>query len=160
VTDAVSRYRGVRAAAALAFGGLAVLAGLDVLGLVVADRWRGDHTFVDVVFWALVALGAVLVVGMVRALVQIVRQPVVLRMDRDGYRVGRQSGATGVRHAPWRDVERVRREQRAGREYVVVQLRSAGSTQIPVRAIAAPPDAWLADLDDRLNQAHGQRRLT
>src|SRR5262245_33900689 len=54
VTDAVTRYRGVPAAAVLAFGGVALLAGGCVVALVVTDRWRDDSTAVAVVFWALV----------------------------------------------------------------------------------------------------------
>jgi hypothetical protein len=160
VTDAVTRYRGDRASAVLAFGGLTMLAGLDVLGLVVADRWRDDNLGAAVGFWTLVAIGAVLLAGLVRAVTQIVRPPVVLALEPNGYRVGRQSGATGVRRATWTEIERVRRDQRDGREYVVVEVRSRGSTEIPVRSIATPADEWLADLDDRLNRAHGQRRLT
>jgi hypothetical protein len=159
VTDAVTRYRGDRASAVLAFGGLTMLAGLDVLGLVVADRWR-DNIGGAVAFWTLVAIGVVLVAGLVRAVTQIVRPPVVLSLEPNGYRVGRQSRATGVRRATWTEIERVRRDQRDGREYVVVQVRSRGSTEIPVQSIATPADEWLADLDDRLNRAHGQRRLT
>jgi MFS family permease len=160
VTDAVSRHRGVRAAAVLAFGGLTMLAGLDLIGLVVADRWRDDSTVATAVFWTLVAIGVVLLAGMVRAAIQILRQPTVLRLDSTGYRVSRQSGATGVRQASWTAVERVRRDRIDDREYVVVQLRTGGSTRIPVRAVATPVATWLAEVDDRLNRAHGQRRLT
>jgi hypothetical protein len=160
VPDAVSRHRGVRAVAVLAFGGLALIAGADVLALAVVDRWRDDSVIAAVAFWLLVGVGAVLLVGMLRSIVQIIHQPTVLQLDDSGYRVSRQSGATGIRRADWTDVQRVRQDRRDGREYVVVQLHSGGSTQIPVRAIATPRDVWIADLDDRLNRAHGQRRLT
>lgn len=159
-TDAVTRYRGVRAVAVLGFGGLALLAGIDVLALVITDRWRDDNGLATAAFWVLAAIGVVLLAGIVRAVVQIVRQPTVLRLDAAGYRVGRQSGSTGVRRAAWSEVERVRRDQVDGRECVVLQLRTGGSTQIPVRSIAAPRQEWLAELDTRLNRAHGQRRLT
>jgi MFS family permease len=160
VPDAVTRHRGVRAVAVLAFGGLALIAGVDVLALAIVDRWRDDNVLAAAAFWLLVALGAVLLVGMIRSIVQIIRQPTVLRLDASGYRVSRQSGATGIRRAVWTDVKRVRRDRRDGREYVVVQLHAGGSTQIPVRAVATPRDEWIAELDDRLNRAHGQRRLT
>jgi MFS family permease len=160
VPDAVSRHRGVRAVAVLAFGGLALIAGVDVLALAVVDRWRDDNVIAAVAFWVFVAVGVVLLVGMIRSVVQIIRQPTVLRLDASGYRVSRQSGATGIRRAAWSDVKRVLQDRRDGRAYVVVQLRSGGSTQIPVRAVATPSDVWIADLDDRLNRAHGQRRLT
>lgn len=164
MTDAagvtVTRYRAVRASAVLAFGGLALLAGVDVLALMVADRWRGDHALVDVAFWTLVAAGLLVVAGLVRAVAQIVRQPTVLRLDSTGYRVGRQSGSTGVRRARWSEVERVRRERRDDREYLVIQLRTGATTQVPVRAIAAPRQEVFAEFDARLNRAHGQRRLT
>jgi hypothetical protein len=156
----VTSYRGVRATAVLAFGGLALVAGVDVLALVVADRWRDDHGAVAVAFWILVAIGIVLAAGLVRAGVQIARQPTVLRLDATGYRIGRQSGATGVRQARWTDVERVRRDHRDGREYVVLDLRNGDATHLPVRSVAAPRAEVLAELDARLNQAHGQRRLT
>lgn len=158
--DAVIRYRGVRVAAVLSFGGLAMLAGVDVLALVLADRWRGDNGLATAAFWVLVAIGIVLLAGLLRAVIQIVRQPTVLRLDATGYRVGRQSGASGVRQATWHEVERVRRDHHDGREQVVIQLRTGGATKIPVRAIAAPRQEWLDELDTRLNRAHGQRRLT
>jgi hypothetical protein len=160
VTDAVSRYRGVRAAAVLAFGGVALLAGACVIALVVVERWRHDNAVVAVTFWALVVIGVALAIGLVRAAIQIGRQPTALRLDATGYRIGRQSGATGARRADWHDVERVRTEQRDGGEVVEIQLHSGGSTRIPVSAIGVPRDEWLTDLDDRLNRAHGQRRLT
>jgi hypothetical protein len=160
VTDAVSRHRGVRAVAVLAFGGFALIAGVDVVALVVVDRWRDDNAIAAVAFWLLVGVGVVSLVGMARSIIQIVHQPTVLRFDALGYRVSRQSGATGTRRAAWADVQRVRQDRRDGREYVVVQLRTGASTQIPVRAVATPREEWIADLDDRLNRAHGQRRLT
>ncbi len=160
MTDAVTRYRGVRAAAVLAFGGVALLAGGCVLALVLTDRWRDDSTAVAVVFWALVVIGVVLAVGLVRAAIQMVRQPTVLRLDPTGYRVNRRSGATGVRRADWRSVERVRTERRAGRDWVIIQLTTGATTEIPAGVVATPRNEWLADLDARLNKAHGQRRLT
>jgi hypothetical protein len=160
VTDDVTRYRGVRAVAVLGLGGIVLLSGVDVLAMVIADRWREDHAVANVVFWTLVGLGVVLLAGLLRAVAQIVRQPTVLRLDATGYRVTRQSGATGVRQASWTDVERVTRDHRDGREYVVVQLRTGATTQIPVRAVAVRRQELLAELDERLNRAHGQRRLT
>ena len=160
MTDAVTRYRGVRAAAVLAFGGLALLAGADVLALVIADRWRTDDGVANAAFWILAAIGLVLLLGLVRAVVHLVRQPTVLRLDETGYRVGRQAGSTGVRAAAWSEVERVRRDHRDGREYVVIKLRDGRATELPVRAVAAPLRDLLAELDDRLNRAHGQRPLT
>ena len=136
MSDAVSRHRGVRAVAVLAFGGLALVAGVDVIALVVVDRWRDDSAIAAVAFWILVAIGVVLLVGIARSIVQIVRQPTLLRLDDSG------------------------QEPRDGREYVVIDLHSGASTQIPVRAVATPRDEWIGDLDDRLNRAHGQRRLT
>lgn len=158
-SEAVTRYRGVRAAAVLGFGGLALLAGIDVLALLLVDRWRDDNGLANAAFWGLAGLGLVLLVGLLRSVVQIVRQPTVLRVDADGYRVSRQSGPTGVRRGRWSEVERVRRDHRDGRECVIIQLRTGGQTQIPVGSVAAPRQEWLAELDARLNRAHGQRRL-
>jgi hypothetical protein len=160
VTDAVTRYRGVPAAAVLAFGGVALLAGGCVLAMVVTDRWRDDSTVVAVAFWTLVVIGVGLAVGLVRTAIQMVRQPTVLRLDPTGYRVSRRSGATGVRRADWRSVERVRTERRDGRDWVIIQLTTGATTEIPAGVVATPRTEWLADLDARLNKAHGQRRLT
>ena len=160
MTDAVTRYRGVPAAAVLAFGGVALLAGGCVLALVVTDRWRDDNTVVAVVFWTLVVIGVALAIGLVRGAIQIVRRPTMLRFDPTGYWVSRRSGAVGVRRADWRSVERVRTERRDGRDWVVVQLTTGATTEIPAGAVATPRAEWLADLDARLNKAHGQRRLT
>lgn len=160
MTDTVTRYRGVPAAAYLAFGGTALLAGGCVVALVIVDHWRDDRTILDALFWVLVALGIVLAVGLIRAAIQIARQPTVLRFDATGYRVSRQSGAKGVRRAEWREVERVRTDRVDGRDCVVIQLTTGATTNIPLAAVATPRTEWLADLDDRLNKAHGQRRLT
>lgn len=160
MTDTVTRYRGVPAAAYLAFGGTALLAGGCVVAMVIVDRWRDDSPILEALFWVLVAVGVVLAVGLVRAAIQIARQPTVLRFDTTGYQVSRQSGAKGVRRAEWREVERVRTEQRDGRVWIVIQLTTGATTQIPSSAVATPRLEWLADLDDRLNKAHGQRRLT
>jgi MFS family permease len=160
VTDAVTRYRGVPAAAVLAFGGVALLAGGCVLALVVTDRWRDDSTAVAVVFWTLVVVAVALAIGLIRAAIQIVRQPTVLRFDPSGYRVSRRSGAIGVRRADWRTVERVRTERRDDRDWVVIQLTTGATTEIPAGVVATPRTEWLAELDARLNKAHGQRRLT
>ena len=160
MTDTVTRYRGVPAVAYLAFGGVALLTGGCVVALVIVDRWRADSTILDVLFWLLAAVGVVLAVGLVRAAIQLARQPTVLRFDATGYRVSRQSGAKGVRRAEWREVERVRTDRIDGRDCVVLQLTTGATTQIPIGAVATPRAEWLADLDDRLNKAHGQRRLT
>jgi len=160
VTDAVTRYRGVPAAALLALGGTALLAGGSAVALVLADRWRDDSVVVSVLFWILVPVGVVLAVGLIRAAVHVVRQPTVLRFDATGYRVSRQSGATGVRRADWREVERVRTDRSDGRDWVVIQLTTGESTRIPAGVVGAPRKEWLTDLDTRLNKAHGQRRLT
>jgi hypothetical protein len=153
-----SRYHVVRAASAMALGGLAVMAGVLFLVLLLVTSVRGEGTAWSVLWWTLVTCGVVLGLGLLRGLWRLARLPVGIRLDERGYMIDPLVGA-GVRAATWTDVVRVEAVQRAGESGAVVHLRDGGTTRIVARMVAEPSDTWLRDFDARLNRAHGQRRL-
>jgi hypothetical protein len=153
-----SRYHVVRAASAMALGGLAVMAGGLFLVMLVVSQVRGNGTGWSVLWWVLVTAGVVLGVGLLRALWRLARPPVGIRLDERGYTIDPLVGA-GVRSAAWSDVVRVEAVQQAGQAGAVVHLRDGGTARIVARMVAEPSGRWLRDFDARLNQAHGQRRL-
>ena len=156
--SAPSRYHVVRATSVMALGGLALMAGVVFLAMVLFSSVRGDGTGWSVAWWVLVALAVVLAIGLVRALWRLVRPPVGIRLDDTGYRVDALVGA-GTRSARWREVSRVESVDRAGELGVVVHLHDGSTTRIVARMVSEPPRVWLRDFDTRLNRAHGQRRL-
>ena len=153
-----SRYHVVRATSVMALGGLALMAGVLFLAMLVVGVVRGDGPLWSVLWWVLVALAVVLAIGLVRALWRLARPPVGIRLDDTGYRIDALVGA-GTRSALWRDVSRVESVDRAGEVGVVVHLNDGSTTRIVARMVAEPPLVWLRDFDTRLNRAHGQRRL-
>ena len=156
--SAPSHYHVVRATSVMALGGLALMAGVVFIAMLVARSVRGDGTAWSVLWWVLVTLAVVLAVGLLRALWRLARPPVGIRLDDHGYQVDTLVGA-GIRSAAWRDVSRVETVDRADEVGVVVHLHNGSTTRIVARMVAEPPLVWLRDFDTRLNRAHGQRRL-
>lgn len=107
-----------------------------------------------------VMLGGI-VVGVLAFLVGglfLTRRATVVRLDDAGYRVRLVRGA-GVKQARWTDVEDVVATTVGGERCVVLRLRNGGTTTIPVRLLAASPDAFVKDLQGHLNRGHGYRRI-
>ena len=156
--QAVSRYHVVRATAVMALGGLAVLTGVLFLAMLGVRALRDNARFWDILWWILLVLAVILALGLLRALWRVVRPPVTLTLDDEGYQVDALVGA-GTMEASWSDVMRVESVERNGDTGVVVHLRDGGTTRIVARMLAEPMGTLLADLDTRLNRAQGQHRL-
>lgn len=109
--------------------------------------------------WVVLAVGVVLVLLAMGVGFVLSRKAVVLRLDDAGYRVRLVRGA-GVKQARWKDVEDVVATEVAGERCVVLRLRDGGTTTVPVRVLAGPPDDFVRDLQSHLNQGHGYRRLS
>lgn len=101
----------------------------------------------------LVAAGAVLLAALVLG-----RRTTVVALDDVGYRVRFVRGV-GVARARWTDVEDVVAATVAGERCVVLRLRDGGTTTIPVRMLAATPEAFVQDLQSHLDSGHGYRRI-
>jgi len=153
-----SRYHLARGASVMAFGGSALLCGVAFLAGVVLDRVTDDGAGWVVVRAGLLVIAAVFLVGLLRALWRLLRPPVALTLDDDGYTLARTVGA-GIRAAGWKDVAKVESVRSDRSTVVVVRLRSGDTTRIPASLVEEPLRDWTTDLDERLNTAHGQRRL-
>ena len=86
------------------------------------------------------------------------RRTYVVRADAAGYRVRLVRGA-GVKAARWEDVEDVVATRVAGARCVQLRLRSGGTTTIPVDVLAIDGDDFVRELQLRLDQGHGYRRI-
>lgn len=86
------------------------------------------------------------------------QRAVVVRLGEGGYRVRYVRGA-GVRQAAWRDVEDVAAVTVGGARCLQLRLRDGRSTVVPVGVLAAPPEAFVADLQQHLDRGHGYRPL-
>jgi hypothetical protein len=80
----------------------------------------------------------------------------VLRCDTDGYAVRLVRGA-GVAQARWTEVEDAVTTTRHGIPCVVLRLRDGRTTTIPVGVLAVDKEAFVRDLQDRLQAARGLR---
>jgi hypothetical protein len=101
---------------------------------------------------------AVLAVGAVVALVVPLRQVRVVLLDETGYRVRMVRGA-GVRTARWEDVADVVAASPRGVDCVVLRLKDGRTTSIPVDAVAATREDFVADLRSHLRRGEGLRPL-
>ncbi len=153
-----SRYHLARGASMLAFGGSALLCGGAYLSGVILERVTDDSTGWVALRAVLLVLAVVLFVGLLRALWRLLRPPVALRLDSEGYWMARTIGS-GTRAAGWQDVQQVDSVTSGHSTVVVVRLHSGDTTQIPARLVEEPLHDWTAELDGRLNTARGQRRL-
>ena len=112
----------------------------------------------DSVRWIAIAATALAAIALVLAVVRLLRAPTALELSRAGYRVPTLRGV-GVRAAAWKDVHDVSSQVRGGQQVVVIRLHDSSTTSLPVRLVDAPTREWVAELDARLDAAHGQRRL-
>jgi hypothetical protein len=149
-------YRMDRAFGLRMFGRLACIAAVLVIasgvGLAVDGHgiWRVLWYLVGGTGLALVVLG-LLLAG---------RPPLVVRLDDNGYRLGRLGGH-GVRSAGWTDVDDVHAHDDAGSRgtgSMLISLKSGGSSRVPLSLLPRRADDLQAEVSDRLNKAHGYRR--
>lgn len=150
VTDA---YRLSRPVAARLTGVLLVAVGVLVVALTLLVALAGLPS------WVLAAgvLAAALVVLV--AAVALTRRVAVVRLDDVGYEV-RYVRGVGVDRARWSDVEDAVASTIAGERCVVLRLRDGRTSTIPVRMLEGSADAFVQDLQARLDKGHGYRRLT
>lgn len=82
----------------------------------------------------------------------------VVSFDDHGYRVRMVRGA-GVTNATWSEVEDAVTADVRGIDCVVLRLRDGRTTSIPVAAVAADRNAFVADLREHLRRGEGLRPL-
>ena len=99
-----------------------------------------------------VAVSGVLIVG--GAAYAVTRRTSVVSLDERGYRVRLVRGA-GVTSAGWSEVEDAVTAERRGSPCVVIRLRDGRTTTIPVEALAADRDVFVADLRSHLRERRG-----
>jgi hypothetical protein len=82
----------------------------------------------------------------------------VVSLDARGYRVRFVRGA-GVRSATWDEVANAVTGEVSGVDCVVLRLKDGRTTSIPVSAVAADRDEFVADLREHLRRGEGLRPL-
>lgn len=82
----------------------------------------------------------------------------VVRLDETGYRLRFLRGA-GRAQARWTDVLDLTTAVVSGAECVVLRLRDGGSSTVPVNVIEGDREAFVDELQRRLDAGHGYRRL-
>lgn len=102
-------------------------------------------------------LGAAAALLIIVSTVLLLRPPAVVRLDDEGYRLGRVPQG-GIRRARWRDVRRVETADSTHGRALVFALDGAEST-IPLLLVAGQAATLQRDVNERLNRAHGYRRL-
>lgn len=125
---------------------LVTLALLVVLATLVGDLtglgWRlaGGLTAVGIVLAGLWAL-------------YLFRRAWAVRLTDTGYAV-RFLGGVGVGRAAWADVDEVLAASPGGQPCLVLRLRDARMTRLPMAALAGDPDAFALDVRRRVRDAH------
>lgn len=107
---------------------------------------------------AVLVLGLLAVAGVLVATYFLTHRLEVVRLDEHGYRVRLVWGA-GVRQASWREVANAVTADIRGVDCVVLRLKDGRTTSIPVQAVAADRDAFVADLREHLKRGEGLRPL-
>lgn len=124
--------------------------GLGVAWLLLAALGGGG------VLRGLLALLTVVVV--VAALVLLLRPPAVLRLSDDGYRITWIRGS-GDPAASWGDVTGVGAQRVGDAMSLVFELADGRTSTLPLTLLGARNAEAQREVHDRLNTAHGYRRL-
>lgn len=135
------------------FGIRFMLAAVLVFGAWLCIGLLGERAG-QVVALVLGGLAALLVLVSVYLLV---RPPVVVRLDGEGYRTGRVPRG-GLRQASWTEVDGAVSKDTDFGYALVLQVGERTST-IPLLLVAANATRLRQDVSERLNHAHGYRRL-
>ena len=133
-------------------GSLLAVLGLLVLVMTVVLAAVGPSSGVVVAAAVAVAVVAV-ITGVLLG-----RQWYVVRLDDTGYRVRFVRGV-GRSQARWVEVEDLTTAMAAGTECVVLRLRDGEVSTVPVNLIEGDREAFVDELQRRLDAAHGYRRL-
>ena len=158
MTSSPSDYRLTRAHGVAVLGRLAVVSGLLVVLVVVLAALVDLPPVVWVPLALLLAAAGLLTAA---AAVRVVRPPVLLHLDDDGFRLRVLRGA-GPTSVPWAEVEGVRHERLSPGACLVFALARSRRTVVPLHLLdggTAAVDRLDADLRSRLDRAHGQRPL-
>jgi hypothetical protein len=107
---------------------------------------------------AVVVVAVALVAVAVAVGVLLGRRWYVVRLDDTGYRVRLVRGV-GRPQARWTEVEDLTTTVAVGTECVVLRLRDGQTSTIPVNLIDGDREAFVDELQRRLDAAHGYRRL-
>ena len=135
------------------FGLRFVLAAVLVVAAWLCAGLFGDGVG-SVAVWILGVAAALLVIVSV---VLLLRPPAVVRLDAEGYRLGRVPQG-GVRRARWTDVTQATTGDTLHGRALVIGLDGAEST-IPLVLVAGQAAQLQREVNERLNRAHGYRRL-
>lgn len=129
-----------------------------VAAVLVVAAWLCAGAFSGPVRLAALVLGVLACVIIVWSVLQLVRPPMVVRLDDDGYRLGRIPGG-GVRQADWHEVAgATARETERG--YALVLDLGGRTSTVPLLLVAAKAVALQTEVSERLNRAHGYRKLS
>jgi hypothetical protein len=151
-TTGTRDYRLARAVRARLLGAFIAALGAVVLVLTAVLAVAGVTREVVVGVAAVVVLGAV-VAGLLLG-----RAWYVVRLDDTGYRIRFVRGV-GQSHARWTDVSDLTTAVVSGTPCVVLRLRNGASSTLPVLLIEADREAFVDELQRRLDAGHGYRRL-
>lgn len=130
------------------------LAVVGVLLLVVALV----SSVADVPSGAVAGLVVLVAIGLAALTVLLGRRRYVVRLDDTGYRVRFVRGV-GRAQARWTDVEDLTTAVVSGTECVVLRLRDGTASTVPVNLIEGDREAFVDELQRRLDTGHGYRRL-
>jgi len=151
-TSGTRDYRLARALRARLLGALLAVLGAVVLVLTAVLAVAGVAAEV------VVGVAAVVVLGAVAAALLLGRAWSVVRLDDTGYRIRFVRGV-GQSHARWTDVSDLTTAVVSGTPCVVLRLRNGATSTVPVELIEADREAFVDELQRRLDAGHGYRRL-
>lgn len=145
-------YGLARALRARLLGALLMVTGVVVVavGVLVAA--------VDLAGVVVAALVVLVVLEVVLAGAVLLGRWYVVRLDETGYRVRFVRGV-GQPQARWTEVEDLATAVAGGTKCVVLRLRDGRTTTIPVNVIEGDREAFVDELQRRLDAGHGYRRL-
>ena len=145
-------YRLDRRFALQLFGWRLVLAGAFAMATFLAFGIGG---FARTFGWVFLALAVILVVS---ALLTMAVPPLVVSLTSQGFRLGRPASGE-VKRGNWMTVEKVDTDQGPAGNRLVITLESGKSGDIALMLVAGRADELQRDVHQRLNTAHGYRRL-
>lgn len=145
-------YRLDRRFALQLFGWRMVLAGVGAMATFLAFGIGG---FLLAFGWVFLVLTVLLVVG---AFWTMAVPPLVVALTAQGFRLGRQAGGE-VRRGHWMAVENVNTDQGPAGTRLVFTLDAGKTGEVPLMLLPRRANELQREVHERLNTAHGYRRL-
>ncbi|MDP9443763.1 MAG: hypothetical protein M3P83_05220 [Actinomycetota bacterium] len=149
-----SSYPLVRGLLVRMLGRCALAVGLAVVAVALARAASAPSWLLSV----LTGLAGLLLAVSAGAAVLVLRPPTVLRLDADGFTV-RWLRSAGVRSSRWRAVAGATTASSRHGPVLALRHTDGACTLVPLSVLAAPPVEVERDVHERLNGAHGYRRL-